>query len=651
MFSPNIASPLTPALWASVSIPIARCLHPPKIDGRIDDPAWATATHVAGFYPYGGTAPIASAEQTEAWVCADRTRLYIAFRCLSPGPIRASETARNGDFTHDDFVGVDIDSEDTHTGYSTFMVNARGTQYQTLEGGTAQNITWAGDWVAATHITRDGYTAEMAIPFALMRYRRGASAFGLLLYRQVHGQIALEGWPYVPLAGANNQGEPLYMAQATDLAPAFYAPRPIYLPYMLASAGEGSAVREGIDIKAPISTTLTGVASFNPDFETIEQEVENINFSYTPKLLTDNRPFFAEGAAFLPDEDLFYSRQIGQFAEGLKLVGKQENTTIGLLGTNSSGTDGDGALALNLRQDLGPLSDIGLQFTSDDQRGLPANRDTRLLGGFGWRADGEDYTIAAEHTQSYLAGSASGTDDSITLSNTLSQVNRPYFRMQWLDIGPDFASDLGYLPEVDKRGEAFTFGQTTVYGPGRWALSNIELDADDYEHPSGGFFHSDAALNLYAQSKSGWLFGFAPSADQHEEFHDSAANFQVGWGKTTLFQQGNLLYDIGHEDGQRYEYVQIGQGILVSRPFDVQADYSRLLLGSGITAQAILTGTYRITSVQTIGGRIVAQGHDTDIYLSFGQQVRAGADIFVLFGDPNSARTRGRVAVKVVRPL
>jgi hypothetical protein len=39
------------------------------------------------------------------------------------------------------------------------------------------------------------------------------------------------------------------------------------------------------------------------------------------------------------------------------------------------------------------------------------------------------------------------------------------------------------------------------------------------------------------------------------------------------------------------------------------------------------------------------------VYLSFSQQVRSGADLFVLLGDPNSPHTRGLVTVKVVSPF
>jgi hypothetical protein len=207
------------------------------------------------------------------------------------------------------------------------------------------------------------------------------------------------------------------------------------------------------------------------------------------------------------------------------------------------------------------------------------------------------------------------------------------------------------VPEVDKRGEQAAVGQTTVYSKGRIALTNIELDVDDFQHHTAGFFHSDASLNLYSQTTSGWSFFVMPDVDQREQFHDSTGTFQLGWGHNTLFQQGFALEAFGHQEDQRYNFVEVRQGVLLSRPCNLEIDFSRLLLGTTVTTQTIVTGAYRVTSNQTVGGRLVGQGGNMDIYLSFGQQVRSGSDIFVLFGDPNSARTRGRIAVKIVQPL
>ena len=341
VLSESIASPAVPPAWSRLTVPVAITADPPRIDGRLDDACWKTATHAAGFYPLVTSTPIAPADQTEVWVCADKTHLYVAFHCLDsqPGHIHASETVRDsGGVFNDDFVGVDIDSQHSRHGFSSFFANARGTQTEQMEGGTASNITWAGDWKAAAQRTPDGWACEMSIPFALLRYPRGANTFGLDFFRSLSRNSTTQNWPYLPPQGTGGSGEAQYMHEFTGIAPPFIAPRPVFLPYTLATGGVGNSARAGMDIKYPLTTTLTGVATLFPDFQTIEQDVTNINFSYTEKLLTDRRPFFAEGAGYFPNQDMFYSRRIGQIDGGVKVAGKQDNTTIGLLSTYAHGT-------------------------------------------------------------------------------------------------------------------------------------------------------------------------------------------------------------------------------------------------------------------------------------------------------------------------
>ena len=166
LLASSVSSPATPTAWVRQTIPVAPCLVPPKIDGRLDDACWRTATRGSGFFRLGGASPIDPANQTEAWICADGTHLYVAFHCLDAHPelMHASQTQRDGKISEDDYVGIDIDSQNNHHGLSTFSVTPRGTQSEVLEGGTADNITWAGDWRAATARTKDGWTAETVYP-------------------------------------------------------------------------------------------------------------------------------------------------------------------------------------------------------------------------------------------------------------------------------------------------------------------------------------------------------------------------------------------------------------------------------------------------------------------------------------------------------
>ncbi len=654
-----ISLPTDPAAWARQTITVASCAQPPTIDGKLNDACWKTATKASGFFRYGGGRPAPAAEQTQAWICADKTHLYFAFRCLDDHPelIKAGETVRNGNIGQDDFVGLDIDSQNNRRGFSTFIVTPRGTQFEQIEGGTADNITWAGDWTTAVQRTKHGWTCEMAIPFALMRYPRGANAFGIVLYRKLGRETSLQGWPYMPPAGVDNSTEPQYLAEFTGFAPPFYTPRPTFLPYTLLTGGTGNSARAGVDIKYPLSTTLTGVGTLFPDFQTIEQDVTNINFSYTEKLLTDRRPFFAEGAGFLPPTDLFYSRRIGAVDEGVKVAGKQGDTTIGFLGSNTNGTSAQDSLALNVAKDIGLYSQAGVALTDDHMPGQPGSNDERVYGSYGLRRGPTRYTLTGFHTQSSQQGSPGGGDDQIELYTSVP-FGKPSIDAAYSDISSNFTSALGFVPETDLRGSYISLNQYNQFDKGVLEKYDVSLNASAYQHHTGGFFHNSLNASVYGANRSGYSLTAAVTQSQRDQFHDHTGDLSLGWNGKTLYQRGSVEDVFGRQAGQPYNFLTLGQGVYVSRPFSVQLNYSRLKLGTTSSTQSILTGTYRLNPYQTIGGRVVSQGGadqgtglGTDIYFSFSQQVRRGTDVFLLFGDPNSPQTRGKFTLKLVHPF
>ena len=654
-----VSVPADPAVWSRQSFTVASCTQPPTIDGTLGDACWKTATKAAGFFRYGGGHAAPPSEQTQAWICADKTHLYFAFRCLDDHPelIRAGETQRNGNIFHDDYVGIDIDSQNSRRGFSSFFVSARGTQSEILEGGTADNITWAGDWTTAVRRTKHGWTCEIAIPFALLRYPRGASAFGMILYRQISRETSLQGWPYVPPSGMDSATEPQYMDEFTGFAPPFYSPRPTFLPYTLVTGGTGNSARTGLDIKYPLSTTLTGVGTVFPDFQTIEQDVTNINFSYTEKLLTDRRPFFAEGAGFLPPTDLFYSRRIGAVDEGLKIAGKQGSTTVGLLGTNTAGPNAQDSLALNVAQDLGLYSQAGIALTDDHVPGQPGSTDSRVYGSYGLRRGQTRYTLSGFHTASSLQGSPGGGNDHLEFSTNVP-FGKPGVDIAYSDISPNFTSALGFVPETDLRGGYLSVFQFNQFDHGPLEQYYASVSASDFQHHTGGFFHDSANINIYGQTRTGYGLSAGINQGQRDLFHDHTGDLAFSWGHKTLYQNGAVEDVFGSQAGQAYNFLTLSQGIFVSRPFSLQLSYSLLRLGGTSSTQGILTGTYRLNPFQTIGARAVNQGGadqgtglGTDVYFSFSQQVRQGTDVFLLFGDPNSPQTRGKVTLKLVHPF
>jgi hypothetical protein len=258
LMSQSIASPAPPTGgWQRLQVSVPQTDAPPAIDGRLNDACWKTAFRAQGFYRLGTTAPIT--EQTEAWVTASKTHLYVAFHCLDSHPeqIRASETQRGGGGVfNDDAVSIDIDSQNSRRNFSTFVVTAGGIQAEEIEGGTADNVTWAGDWKAATRRTKTGWTAEIAIPFTLLKYPRGAKSFGVLLRRKLARETFQQIWPYVPPQGERDPDE--FLSEFSGLTLPNYAPRPTFLPYVLATGGATSSARQGIDVKYPLTDHAYG---------------------------------------------------------------------------------------------------------------------------------------------------------------------------------------------------------------------------------------------------------------------------------------------------------------------------------------------------------------------------------------------------------
>jgi hypothetical protein len=666
----TITPPAVPAgAWSRQRITVARAEKAPVIDGAVDEPCWNKATRAVGFYRFAGSSPVS--EQTEAWIAADDHNLYVAFHCQDSHPelIRASETQRGGDLYGDDHVTINIDSQNTRRSVSSFMVSANGTQSEEIEGGTAGNITWAGDWNAATKRTDDGWTVEVAIPFRLLRYPRGTKSFGILLERSLARETNPECWPFIPPEGQSWDKRLQYLNDFTGIAPPFFAPKPTFLPYILTTTGENSATKAGMDIKYPLSTTLTGVASLFPDFRTVEQAVSSINFSYNELFVPDRRPFFAEGADYLPGPDLFYSRRIEAVDGGIKAVGKNGQTTIGTLGITSREPGKErNSIALNLAQDIGLLSRIGLNLVTDNERGTEANRVGRLYGTYGWQQAALQYSFSGYHTRSYVDAAPTGTMDNVTF-RVRALPGGPNLRMSYDSVGPDFTSNLGLVPETDKRGVSASVFQWNNFDKGVIETYEIDTGVARYHRFDGRFFRDQASAGFYVQNRKGLgiSLNYLDAHRQEEvtdpRLHDHFYESGLWWNQKSLFQNGGVTYSAGQQDGQPYDFVHMRQGFLIAKPVSLNAEFSRQKLGSETTTQAIVTGTYRLDALRAFSGRLIQQGgtgsnsddpnaipKGTNLYLAFSQRVPHGSDIYLLLGDPNSPKTKGEVTLKILRP-
>src|SRR6476646_3346770 len=169
------ASP--PATVAAAPLRLARATRltgSVHIDGKLDEPAWATAVPSGDFmqsYPNVGARPT---DPTEVRVLYDDDAIYVGVRMFDshPDSIAAQLARRDASGIYSDWLHVMIDSyRDRRTSFR-FSVNPRGVQKDVLEfdDKNGEDINWDAVWEVATTTDSLGWTAEYRIPFSQLRF-------------------------------------------------------------------------------------------------------------------------------------------------------------------------------------------------------------------------------------------------------------------------------------------------------------------------------------------------------------------------------------------------------------------------------------------------------------------------------------------------
>ena len=170
----------------------------PVIDGRLDDPVWATAPVATDFtqnYPQSG---VPASRRTEARVVFAGDAIYIGMRAFdSPDSIIAPLMRRDG-MLNSDWVDVLIDSfHDRRTAFH-FAVNPAGVKVDMYHYDDIQaDMSWDAVWDVAVARDSLGWTAEFRIPLSQLRYSLSsdrAQTWGINFYRNIGRRQEWSSW-------------------------------------------------------------------------------------------------------------------------------------------------------------------------------------------------------------------------------------------------------------------------------------------------------------------------------------------------------------------------------------------------------------------------------------------------------------------------
>src|SRR5882724_6325531 len=153
----------TPA-FGSRTATAARADHPPRLDGTLDDPLWATAPLISDFRQREPHETQPATENTEVRILYDSRHLYIGIHCYdsSPNAIVATQLRRDLSQDLDDNFAVAIDSTLSHRNAYVFQVNPLGTQRDgriveeqaPLQNDSIIDPNWDGLWTSAARMKK-----------------------------------------------------------------------------------------------------------------------------------------------------------------------------------------------------------------------------------------------------------------------------------------------------------------------------------------------------------------------------------------------------------------------------------------------------------------------------------------------------------------
>ncbi|HEV3154553.1 MAG TPA: hypothetical protein VGZ02_12165 [Candidatus Baltobacteraceae bacterium] len=727
-----MTSAATAIAGATVAYPSAyaavRTTHSVAGDTQLSDVDWGRAKIADGNSAFEDLTTRSSAPlETAAYVLYDARNLYVAFRAQQPNvAITATQTTNNIGFGLDDFVGIGIDPSGNGSTVYYFETTPRGTRYQQA----SENARYNPAWSAAARVENGTWTAVMTIPLNAFHHGNSATqTWRFNFVRGVAGRAEHYTWAFngnmqdAPVPAWPSFGDAQYWPNLSGIelrgGQGNLRDRARADVYALGSAGADrnlfaqanstfapeAARFAGVDLSYALTNTIHFVATVNPDFSNVEVDQQTIAPQEFKRPLSEYRPFFAQGAAFLnpsspsagaaqPNNQIFYSPAIGPFDRGEKVEGSFGNQSFGVLSfrgfDETTGNEfddtaygythaladqsfsywSDGVLANHSVAGRDAAAEIGTQLH---------NLHTGLLGGADEAFESGSYVPDPGHARA------------LSLWSIEQKPNWVAF-VDYQDVTPNYNPIDGFTSISDARGFVYNINFT---GSSR-AMKNYQLNlaTDRYLDESGAVHQVDAIATLKATFKNQISISLGPHNGDLRSYTTSAPG-PGGCDDPALVRTaytGFPNYYCGETEQFEQQVVRIGYRDGTQSPVDFSFDggpfggtflhqYSLSAsrpLGTRFSAAAQFAGTYGRTisngDLNSQWLRLISLGYnlgpDSNVAMelrsvnglvgglttvpgfnlaaSYHRKFSDGAELYFAFGTPAATQTLNRFILKYV---
>lgn len=327
------------------------------LDGRADEPCWATAPVYGDFSEYSPQSGRAPQVQTQYRLMHDADALYVFVESRDPQPdaLRYAWSRRDRVGKDQDQVTLYIDPIGKRSFAQLFRTNPVGSVADGTynEASGEESLDQDFDFSVATAQAEDGWSAEFRIPFSSLRYgeRGQVDTWTLLVTRNRPREQR-----YLYTSVALSRYSDCFLCRNPELGGLTLPDAQAYVnvtPYVLterhdrrssgASDDRGNTTRAGVDVKARLGPSWFVDATVNPDFSQVEIDAPQLSANARFGIFyPEKRAFFLEGADLLDTPiPLVYTRSIADPKWGARVTRRSEGSDWLAIATRDSG---DGAV-------------------------------------------------------------------------------------------------------------------------------------------------------------------------------------------------------------------------------------------------------------------------------------------------------------------
>jgi len=321
-----------------------RLTRPITIDGLLNEPDWQKAPVFSTFRQSEPNQGAEATLKTEVRILYDDAAIYVGARMYDPSPDSIMPIlSRRDQYPVADWFGVFLDAyHDQRTG-NLFALSAGGSVIDgVLYNDDWNDNSWDGVWQGRSHIDKNGWTAEMRIPYSQLRFHDSKTqVWGINFQRDIGRKRETDCLVYTP---RNQSGFVSRFGELVGISNIHPPSRVEVLPYVTEKGeythpaandpfndGSRYSTGAGADFKIGLGNNVTLNGTVNPDFGQVEVDPAVVNLSDVESYFDEKRPFFLEGATIFnfgqggarnywsfnwPQPTLFYSRRIGRAPQG-----------------------------------------------------------------------------------------------------------------------------------------------------------------------------------------------------------------------------------------------------------------------------------------------------------------------------------------------